>query len=286
MSQPPSDEGQDQPPSWPSGNRWPSGNQWPSGKGNKWPSGNQPSWPSSGKELPSWPSPGQPAWPSDDSSGQDQQPSWPPAPGPGHTYGYGPRPPRFRGRHPVRGALIALGLFIVFGIVVGHVTGHHGSGSAASAGPSADAGLSSPGQAPSGPVGSHFDLQDGNGDTYQVTLVKVIDPAQGAGQFASPGNGKRFVGAVFRVKAVKGSPQNENANDDAVLVGGNGKNYSAAFSAIAGYANFDNGDIHVSQGETVTGAVTFQVPAGVSVSEVQWGALSGFGAIVEWDVRG
>ena len=286
-----------QPPSWPSGK----GNQWPSGKGNQWPSGNQPpSWPSSGQQPPSWPSADQPAWPSDNSDnsdhsgnpgspGQDQPPPWPPegqSPYPGPGYTYGPRPPRFRGRHPVRGALIALGLFVVFGIVVGQVTGHHGSDSAASAGPSVSVGPSSPSQAPPGPIGSHFDLQDGNGNTYQVTLVKIIDPAQGAGQFGSPDNGERFVGAVFSVKAVKGSPQNENANDDAVLVGGNGRNYPADFAAIAGYANFDNGDIHVSQGDTVTGAVTFQVPDGVSVSKIKWGALSGFGAIVGWDVRG
>lgn len=297
MSQPPPSDGdrqsgEDQPSGnqWPSGNKWPSGNQWPTG--NQWPSGDQRP---SGNQPPSWPSSGQQAWPSgssgsSDSFGQDQPPSWPPEeqspyPSPGYAYGYGPRPPRSRRRHQVRGALITLGLLIAFGVVVGQVTGHHGTGSATSAGPSVSVGLFTPSQAPPGPVGSHFNLRDGNGNTYQVTLVKVIDPATGAGQFGTPDSGKRFVGAVFRVKAVKGSPQNEDANDDAVLVGGNGKNYSADFSAIAGYTNFDNGEIRVSQGGTVTGAVTFQVPNGVSVSKVQWGALSGFGAIVEWDVN-
>ena len=54
----------------------------------------------------------------------------------------------------------------------------------------------------------------------------------------------------------------------------------------AGYANFDSGAIHVAQGDAVTGAVTFQVPEGVTVSKVQWSALSGFGSMVEWDVHG
>lgn len=303
MSQPPPwDQGrksspdhtpdQDQPPSWPSGSR-------PS-----WPSGNQPpSWPSPGQQLPSWPPADQPpAWPS---SGPDQgQPSsWPPGgfdqgqpppwpPGgqppdasPGYAYGYGPRPPRFRRRHPFRGALIALGLFIAFGFVVGHVTTSHSTVSATSAGPSASGGLATGRQAPPAAIGSRFALQDGNGNTYQVTLVKVIDPARSAGQLASPDSGRRFVGAVFKIKALKGSPQNEDANDDAVLVGGNGQTYSADFSAIAGYANFDNGTIRVAEGDTVTGAVRFRVPDGVAVSEVQWSALSGFGAMVEWDVR-
>ena len=55
------------------------------------------------------------------------RPSWtpggqPPYPGPGYRYGYGPRPPRFRRRHPFRGAIIALVLFIIFGFVVRNIT--------------------------------------------------------------------------------------------------------------------------------------------------------------------
>jgi hypothetical protein len=152
--------------------------------------------------------------------------------------------------------------------------------------PSASGSLATGRQAPPGKVGSSFALADGSGNTYQVTLVKVIDPAQGAGEFDSPDSGKRLVGAVFRIKALTGSPQNEDANNDAVLVGGNGQNYSADFDNIAGYTNFDSGTIHVAQGDTVTGAVTFQVPVEVTVSNVQWSALSGFGAMVEWDLGG
>ena len=88
------------------------------------------------------------------------------------------------------------------------------------------------------------------------------------------------------IKALTGSPQNEDAHNDAVLVGGNEQNYSADFAGIAGYTNFDSGTIHVAQGDTVTGAVTFQVPDGVAVSKVQWSALNGFGSMVEWDVHG
>ena len=283
MSQPPpQDQGQppdqNEPPSWPSaGNEppsWPAGNQPPS-----WPGGNQPS---------SWPSADQPpSWPSPD---QGQPPPWPPGgqppyPGPGYAYGYGPRPPRFRRRrHPILGALIVLGLFVLFGTVVRIATSHNAV--SVTPFPSASGNLATGRQAPPGKLGSSFDLQDGSGDTYRVTLVKVIDPAQGATQFDSPDNGKRFVGLVFRIKAVTGSPQNEDANNDAVLFGGSGQEYSADFSDIAGYTNFDSGTIHVAQGDTVTGAVTFQVPSGITVSKAQWGALSGFGSTVEWDLIG
>jgi len=110
----------------------------------------------------------------------------------------------------------------------------------------------------------------------------VIDPAKGENQFTVPDAGKRFVGLVFRVKALTGSPQDEDANNNAVIIGSNGQNYAADFDGIAGYTNFDHGAIHVSEGETVTGSVTFQLPENVKVSTVQWTALSGFGAKVEW----
>ena len=161
----------------------------------------------------------------------------------------------------MRGALIALGLFIVVGTVVPAIIARHNAVSVTPF-PSASGVLATGLQAPPGKVGSQFDLKDGSGDTYRVTLVKVIDPAQGADQFSSPDSGKRFVGLVFTIKALTGSPQNEDANNDAVLVGRNGQNYSADFDDIAGYTNFDSGTIHVAQGDTVTGAVTFQVPDG------------------------
>ncbi len=291
MSQPPpweqgesSDKGeppsQGQPPAWLSGGAghgqpsvWPS-----SGSGQ----GQPPAWPSTGSgqaQPPSWPSPGQPPPPSRPPGGQ------PPYPGPGYTYGYGPRPPRFRRRHPFRGAIIALVLFVIFGFVVRHITTSHNAVSTTPF-PSVSGSLGSARQAPPGNIGSRFDLADGSGNVYRVTLLKVIDPARGANQVNAPDSGTRLVGLVFGVKALTGSPQNEDANNDAVVIGGNGQNYSAVFDGIAGYTNFDGGAIHVAQGETVTGSVTFQVPNGVTVSTVRWTALSGFGTRVEWNVHG
>ena len=161
---------------------------------------------------------------------------------------------------------MVLGLLAVFSIVVRAITAGHSTGSVTPF-PSASGALATGRLAPPGKVGSQFDLQDGSGDTYQVSLVKVIDPARGADQFSSPDSGKRFVGLVFKVRALTGSPKNEDANIDAVLVGGNGQNYSADYDGIAGYTNFDSGTIHVAQGDTVTGAVTFQVPDGITVSK-------------------
>ena len=217
--------------------------------------------------------------------------AWPPAgqppyPAPGYGYGYGPRPPRPRRRPRFLGAIITLGVIIVLGAVIGNISRSHESASVSvtpfPSGASASAGH----QEPPGKVGSSFELKDGSGDLYQVILAKVIDPAKGENQFAAPDAGKRFVGLVFRVKALTGSPKDEDANNNAVVIGSNGQNYSANFDGIAGYTNFNHGVIQASMGQTVTGAVTFQVPNGVQVSTVQWTALSGYGSAVEWILHG
>ena len=178
-----------------------------------------------------------------------------------------------------------LGLFIALGFAVRGLTSHHKPVSV-TVSPPASVGLHTGLQEPPGVLGATFTLDDGTGSSYRVTLVKVIDPARAAGQFSTPASGKRFVGIVFRIKGLTGSPQGEDAITDAVLVGANGRDYPADPNRVAGYANFDDGAIHVTPGQVVTGAVAFQVPASVTVSTVQWTALSGFGPMVEWTVNG
>jgi hypothetical protein len=209
-----------------------------------------------------------------------------PYPGPG----YGPQqPPPRRKRHVVRNILTGIGAVVVAGIVIGALSSHSGSVSTTASGSSSTEGAaSSPAataKAAPAKVGSYFDLQDENSDTYRVTLVKVIDPAQGTDEFNVPDSGKRFVGVVFTVKALSGSPQDEDADDDAAVVGSNGQTYNTDLSDITGYTNFSNGQIKVAQGDTTTGAVVFQVPDGIKVTEVQWSASAGFGSTVQWDVR-
>ena len=170
-----------------------------------------------------------------------------------------------------------LALFIAFGFAVHDLTTHHKAATAAS--PPASAGLRTGLQAPAGVVGASFSLNDGSGNTYQVTLVKVIDPA------STPGSGKRVVGLVFRIKGTGGTLQGEDADRDAVMVGANGQDYQSDLKGVAGYGHFDDGAIQLSAGETVTGAVAVQVPSSVPVSTIQWTALSGNGPMVEWIVQ-
>lgn len=177
-------------------------------------------------------------------------------------------------------------MIIVAGVVIGNISNRHKT-VAVSVTPFPSGNTASAGhQEPPGRIGSSFELKDGSGNVYRVTLTNVIDPAMEENQFAVPDAGKRFVGLVFRIKALTGSPKDEDANNNAVVIGRNGQHYSADFDGIAGYTNFHHGVIQVSQGEAVMGSVTFQVPNSVTVSTVQWTALSGFGSTVEWIVPG
>ena len=232
----------------------------------------------------------QPGW----SQQQGQQPyqgqqygppgEQPPYPGPG--YGSPPRlaQPGRSNSHWVRKILVGIGAVVVVWLILSRISSG-GVSTVASGDSATTTGATSPAAShqEAARVGSYFDVQDTSGDTYRVTLVKVIDPAQGADQFTTPDTGKRFVGAAFMIKALHGSPQDEDANNDAVLIGSNGQDYTADFSNIAGYTNFEDGAIHVAQGDRAEGAVTFQVPDHVKVVAVQWGPASNFGSAIQWD---
>lgn len=132
-------------------------------------------------------------------------------------------------------------------------------------------------------LGSYLDVQDVNGDTYGVALIKIIDPAHAADQFTTPGKGKRFVGAVFTIKGISGySPQQEDAESAAALIGSNGQRYIPDIIPIVGYTDFNVGQLN----NGMTGALTFEVPTGVKVSGVQWSTYSDSGvrSTVQWHV--
>lgn len=132
-------------------------------------------------------------------------------------------------------------------------------------------------------TGATISLKGQNNKTIDVTLLKIIDPAQGANEFATPDSGKRFVGAQFQVKNTGTETFNDDANNDASAQGSDNQSYSADMNDIAGCTNFNQGEFTLSPGSAVTGCVVFQLPTGVSVSKVQFAANMGLAAdTAEW----
>jgi hypothetical protein len=202
-------------------------------------------------------------------------------------------PPEHRNRHLARNILGGVGILAVAGLVVSALSSN---GTGTSSPPSRTSAATSPAaqvtasttisvaSQPTSPgkIGSYFNVQDGSGDVYQVNLVKVVDPGKSADQFVTPEHGNRLVGIVFKITALTGSPQGEDADNDATILGSDGRVYTADFDSIVGYTNFEVGVIHVAKGATVMGAVTFQVPLYIEVTEVRWAASNGLGSTVMW----
>ena len=91
--------------------------------------------------------------------------------------------------------------------------------------------------------------------------------------------------AVFTIKGVS-KDTSDDANSDAILIGSDGQAFTADFDSIKGYTNFDGGDFTVGPGVVRVGAVTFQVPDDIKVTEVQWSAAGSFrGQPGTWRIR-
>ena len=189
------------------------------------------------------------------------------------------QPPRKQMSGRKRGALLAIGIGFVFvagiGGIVGSLAGSPGKAPAPAASRTHHAvpvTVPTPKPKPTGlqseSVGEGFTVSNSKGK-YSVTLTKVVRHAQGSDEFEQPDSGKYFVAAVFKVHGINGY-ESDDANNIALLVGNNGQTYSADFSTVSGYTNFNSGDYSVSAGQTQVGAVVFQVPEGVKVSQIQW----------------
>ena len=172
-------------------------------------------------------------------------------------------------------AIAALALALAACGSPSHVTGRSTQAPSSSA-PPPPAPSSSPSSSTdnlTGPLGTTFtDTQtdsSGNADSYDVTAVKVLDPATGADQYTTPDIGKRFIGVEFKITGDSGY-SSDDANSDAVLQGDDGQVYQPDFDSISAGTNFNSGNFSVRSGQTQIGWVTFQVPRGVKVASVQW----------------
>ena len=163
------------------------------------------------------------------------------------------KPPQRKKRHWARNIFLGIIGLIALIIVIAVVR----SGGGGSTTPSGTTGAPSPSVAhvaAPARLGSYLDVQDSAGDTYEVALTKIIDPAHSTDRI-TPDNGKRFVGAVFTIKAISGyGPQQEDAENAAALVGSGGQIYIPDIIPIIGYTDFAVGEIDAAPGESTTGA--------------------------------
>jgi hypothetical protein len=199
----------------------------------------------------------------------------------------------------VKAVLILIaGVFalIVGRAVIGELTDHFGAGgSSATAeapapqlpgnpGGSGDGAGHKP-RKTAGPIRTVFQIRTVQGSSMTVQLVRLLDPARPRSFLDDPGPGKHLVAAVFTVRGLRGAT-NDDAYNDAVLLGSDGKRYQWSFADLAGHhPSFTNGVFRLRPGIGATGTVTAVLPNGVRVVRVRWTASSGFGQAVTWHLR-
>jgi hypothetical protein len=220
-------------------------------------------------------------WPPGPSGGQQ------PYPGPGY---YGPQPPRRRKRHPVRGALIALGGVIVIVIAAAAISaagnGDHTVTTGQSAAAAATSSPSGAAKAATAKVGSTITLTgNSSGEKMAVTVVQVFRHAQPATQFDDPDSGDRLYAVQFRLKDTGSVAYSDAPSNGAVVVDAAGQSYQSTFSNAAECDSFP-GTENIAPGASGLGCIVFEVPQTAVITEVQFTLDSGMGPQTgQWDVR-
>jgi hypothetical protein len=127
--------------------------------------------------------------------------------------------------------------------------------------------------ATSGPLGTSFTVtttdEQGAAVVYTVTAVKV-DQHTGLGPYETLNNASDHMAAVrFTITGVTGQ-ENDDANSDADVTGSDTNEYQFSAIDVTAGPNFSSGDFEVGPGQTVSGWVAFELPAGATVASVSW----------------
>jgi len=107
-----------------------------------------------------------------------------------------------------------------------------------------------------------------------VALDQLIVPATGTDGPPADSNGNlpnsSYAAAAVTILDTGSKPIRDDANDDAELVGTDGRDYTPDFDAVSQCTNFDSGEYSIEPGEKVTGCVVFALPAGVAPAKLLW----------------
>ena len=130
-------------------------------------------------------------------------------------------------------------------------------------------------------VGSTLSVAGFNGESLDVTLAQIIDPATSNQNAVLAGT--RFVATELTIKNTSGAALTGDADNDATIVGSDGQTYTPATFTVAECTNFDYGQYQLAAGESANGCVTFALPTGVTAAKFKFDTSGGsLGAFGEW----
>jgi hypothetical protein len=118
----------------------------------------------------------------------------------------------------------------------------------------------------------------------QVTLVKIIDPARGADQFAAPVGSSRLVGVKLRITYGGTNPVPLDPGSATTLEDAQNNLYQPIAANIVNCPAFKPGRI-LPPGTSAGGCLTFDVDTGAKITEVLFTPNGQFGSVTaEWDL--
>jgi Domain of unknown function (DUF4352) len=138
-------------------------------------------------------------------------------------------------------------------------------------------GKKSPDYRSAGPftVGQTAKFNDGQGDSANITLVRVVDPAQGADQYTTPSAGGRFVTTEFKIVNTGKAFEPEPTSDVTVFDTAS-HSFSSTYQDVQGCPAFAD-NLTLAHGDTADGCVTFEIPTGSALQKIQYSEQSGGG---------
>ncbi|MGW4895501.1 DUF4352 domain-containing protein [Kitasatospora sp. NPDC004240] len=121
-------------------------------------------------------------------------------------------------------------------------------------------------------------------NTADVTVVKVVDPAESANEYLQPEAGKRYVSVQFQIKVTGSATYNEAPWSGAKVVDSQGQSFGPSLADTKAGPAFQT-PTTIAPGETGKGFITFEVPKDVKLDKIQFALDNGFADQVgQWKI--
>lgn len=126
-------------------------------------------------------------------------------------------------------------------------------------------------------IGATWTIDDGSGNTADITLTKVNDPER-ASQYDAAPPGAHYVAGFFTIRGVAGIFESD-VFLDAGAIDNHGTTVDSKIAQVNCSTDFSGGGQYsVTPGHSISGCVPFEVLNGSWLTDITWDASSGNGA--------
>jgi len=124
-----------------------------------------------------------------------------------------------------------------------------------------------------------------DGEELDVTLKKWLPTAEGASEFDTPQNGKRWAAAQFELVNTGSKVYSDSPQNGAKAADSQGQRFDSWFGEIKAGPGMSS-DVSLPKGEKALGWIVFEVPKDSKIVSVQFAMNSGFSNQTgQWTVK-